>query len=354
MATIFGALGMADRDTFEDAVMQRSAWNLINEYAAATQADLDKALAMFVQPGEETIHSERYHLPAGGMMQRSANRTRPGAVKPTNSWDVSYPIEDFRDQVASDFVANAYMTAAQLESQVTAIAERYKNTKRYMVLRALLNATNETFADEKYGSLTIRRLANADGAVYMPLIGSSTELTGHSHYLGTNYTSANISDTNNPFVTVRDHLEEHFGDSTMVAFINNAQRAKVEALTAFADRVPGATRAADNERVLEEQGLPSVPGRIIGAINDVIVSEWRWIPADYMLAGSLDQAQPLKKRVDEPESLRGFKLIATQQEFPLNESFWIAREGYGAANRLNGVALQFVASTSYTTPAAYA
>src|SRR4051812_32772620 len=128
MATIFGVLGMADRDTFEDTTAQRAAWETINNYAAQTAADLDAATALFVQ-GETDIHAERYFLPAGGMMQAAANRTRPGAVKPITSYDVAYPIDDWRDQIAADFVATAYMTAAQLDAQVLGIAERYKNTK---------------------------------------------------------------------------------------------------------------------------------------------------------------------------------------------------------------------------------
>lgn len=356
MATIFGVLGMADRDTFEDTTAQRAAWETINEYAARTQADLDAATAVFVQT-ETDVHAERYFMPAGGMMQASANRTRPGAVKPVTTYDVAYPIDDWRDQIASDFVATAYMSAAQLDAQVKGIAERYKNTKRFAILKALLNSTNDTFVDQKYGSLTIRRLANAtsgsDTTVYPPLIGTSSEAT-EDHYIETGYSAASISDTNNPFVTGRDEIEEHFGDGMIVAFINNAQRAKSEALTNFAERVPGATKPADNNAVLLDQGLPSVPGRIIGAINDVIVSEWRWIPANYILFVDLSQPAPLKKRVDEPASLRGFKLVAEQQEFPLQESFWMAREGYGVANRLNGVVLELGTGGTYTIPTAYA
>lgn len=356
MATIFGVLGMADRDTFEDTTAQRAAYDLINDYAARTQADLDAAFSLFVQT-ETDVHAERYFLPGGGMMQASANRTRPGAVKPVTSFDVAYPIDDFRDQIASDFVANAYISAAQLDAQVKGIAERYKNTKRYLILKSILNSTNDTFVDQKYGSLTIRRLANAtsgsDTTVYPPVIGSSTEAT-EDHYLETGYAASAISDTNNPFVTARDELEEHFGQGTIVSFINNAQRAKVEALTAFAEKIPMATRPADNNAVLVDAGLPSVPGRIIGAINDVIVSEWRWIPANYIVSIMIDQPAPLKKRVDEPASLRGFKLVAQQQEFPLNESFWMAREGYGVANRLNGVVLELGTGGTYTIPTAYA
>lgn len=354
MATIFGVLGMADRDTFEDTARQRAAYEVINDYAARTEQELNEALRVFVQ-GDTTDRAEKYFLPGGGMMQSAANRTRPGAVKPVNSWEVGYPLDDWRDQLAVDFVASAYMTAAQLDAQIKGVAERYKNTKRFAILRALLNATNET-ATDNYGSVTVRRLANAtsgsDTTVYPPVIGSTTEAT-EDHYLESGYAAGSISDSNNPFKTIRNELEEHFGGGQVVVFINNAQRDASEALTAFTDKTPTFTVAGQDTAVLGTD-LPMVPGTPIGAINDVLVVEWRWIPSGYMVGVSLDAPAPLKRRVDEPASLRGFKLVARQQEFPLEESFWVAREGYGVANRLNGVVLELGTGGTYTTPSAYA
>lgn len=352
MATIFGALGMSDTDIFSDTAGQRAGWEVINSYLAKTEAEVNRTAEIFVE-GETTDHTERAFLPAGGFMQASQPTSRPGAVKGVGSWDVAYPIDDARDQLAINDVAMAYMTAAQLDANVRGITQRYVNWKRRLILRALLNETNEVYADDLRGDLTIRRLVNADGTVFPPLVGASAELTGHSHYVGSNYLATAISDVNNPYATIRDHLEEHYGDAELVVFIHPDERAETEALTAFTDRTPAwVEQGSDTARLAG--GLPAVPGRIIGAISDVLVSEWRWIPSGYMLGVALDQPGPLMRRVDIPAQLRGFRLVAEQQEFPLEESFYRAREGYGARNRLNGVALQLVASTDYTTPAAYA
>lgn len=349
MATIFGVLGIQDTDTFMDTVGQTSIWSFVNDYLTLVEADAQKAYDIFVE-GDTTDHKERYYLPAGGMMQRADNLTRPGAVKPINSWDAGYPIDDGRDQLAYTDVALAYMTAAQLDTHIKSVRQRYINTKRYGVLRALLNKTDEAIVDDRWGAITVYRLANADGATFPPLLGASAETTGHSHYVGSNYAASAISDTNNPYVTIRDHLEEHFGDTVMVAFINNADRAKTEALTAFHPRLTqGATMSA-NATYLDEQGLPTVPGRIIGAVNDVLVSEWRWIPSGYILGISLGVPPPLKRRIDLAPSLQGFQLVAKYTDFPLQESFFRAREGFGVGNRLGAVAVQLVASTTYSTP----
>lgn len=353
MTTIFGALNVRDIDVFSDTAGQRAAWDAINTYFAATEEDSNRAYAVFVQ-GETTDYSERAFLPASGFMQRSRNTTRPGATKLAGSWDVAYPIDDMRDQIAIDDVALAYMTAAQMDANIQGVAQRYVNTKRYLILRALLNKSNETFSDDVRGDLVIRRLANADSGVeYPPVIGASGMTASHNHYIGTNYASSSISDTNNPYATIRDHIEEHYGDSQIVVFINPAERDKTEALTGFTDKTPSWVTPGSNTAVLVGN-LPVVPGKIIGAISDVLVVEWRWIPSGYMVGVAVNQPGPLMRRLDLAESLRGFRLAAKQNEFPLEESFYRAREGYGARNRLNGVALQLVASTTYTTPSIYA
>jgi hypothetical protein len=351
MTTIYGAIGIQDRNATVDSVGQRVVFDTINQFAARQEAELDSAARLFVQ--EETdLYSEQYYLPGSGMLQAAANLSRPGAVKSIGTWSTGYPIEDGRDQVAVDDIAAAYMNGPQLEAHVRGVFNRYTNWRRFLMLRSLLNKDNESVTDPIHGAITVKRLANGDADEFPPIIGSATQGT-ENHYLGTNYAAADISDTNNPLKTLSTELSEHFGDGMKVAFINAANQDKISALTAFYDRVPQYVQLGANGDTATAAGL-AVPGTFIGAANDVAVFVWNWIPSGYILGVDATQPAPLKKRVDSVASLRGFGLVATQQEYPLTGSFWRAREGYGVANRLNGVALQLVASTSYTTPTAYA
>lgn len=352
MSTIFGVLGIKDRDTTLDTVNQRLVFNLINEYAAATEAEVNQAFSVFVQ--ETTpVFKETYRLPGGGMLQRMSNRGRPGATKLTGKWDVAYPIEDFRTQMAWDDVTFAYMRAGEAEAHLRGVMQQYINTKRYLLLRSLLNKTAETFHDEIYGDLTIQRLANGDSVVYPPVVGSDAEATDN-HYLGSNYAASAISDTNNPFRDIIvPEIQEHYGQGRIVAWINSAQEAVVSALASFDAKPPQYVTVGANTDIASADGTVSGPGKFIGAANNVAIFVWDWVPSGYIISLDLDQPKPVKQRVDVPESLRGFKLIATQNDFPLQESYWRAREGYGVGNRLNGVAVQLVASTTYSTPSAY-
>lgn len=355
MTTIYGILGIEDRDTTVDEVGQATIYEATQELLNRHNGDVDAAVAVFVQE-TTTDYQENYWLPGGGMMQDSTRLTRPGAVKPIDSYTVAFDLRDLRDQLAWDDVALAYLTLAKYNTVIQNIAIRHLNTVRHQVLRHLLNKTNATFVDEIRGSLTIRRLANTDSTTYPPVIGSDAG-ADDNHYLASGYTAANISDTNNPFVTMRNEIEEHWGMSDIVTFINNAQTAKVQALTDFVPISDRYIQEGNSTPTISNSGPTGIPGTIIGRVNDVWVSEWRWMPANYMFAVDLMQPAPLKKRIDEPTSIKGrgrLELVAEQMEFPLTESFWRCREGYGVANRLNGVAMELTIDATYDNPTTYA
>lgn len=355
MTTIYGILGIADRDTTVDEVGQRTVYEAVQQIVDRHNEDVNAATSAFVQE-TTTDYQENYFLPGGGMMQDSTILTRPGAVKPIDSYTVAYDLRDARDQVAWSDIALAYMTLAKFNTVIQNITIRHANWVRFHILRHLLNKTNATFVDEVRGSLTVRRLANTDTTLYTPVIGSDSAAEDN-HYLASGYTAANISDTNNPFATIEAELDEHFGTTDIVAWINNAQRAKVEALTDFVPVGNRYVQEGSATPTLVGSGPSNIPGMIIGRVGNVWVAEWRWMPADYIFAEDLMQPAPLKKRIDEPTSIKGrgrLELVAEQDEFPLKESFWRAREGYGVANRLNGVAMELTADATYDDPAVYA
>jgi hypothetical protein len=207
MSTLYGMLGMSDVDTTVLTLGQGVVWDSIQQLINMHQADLNKATSLFVSK-ETTEFKDTYRLPLGGRMQESNVKTRPDFVKLSGSYDVSFDLRDYRDAMGWDDVTYAYMTAAQLQAELTSVMERDINTVRYQVLNHLLNSANDTFIDPRRGSLTIRRLANADGTIYPPQIGATTELTGHTHYASSGYASSAISDTNNPFATIRADLHQ--------------------------------------------------------------------------------------------------------------------------------------------------
>lgn len=366
MPTIYGALGLADSDrVFNSTVGQSVVYQYTAEYVAKYRMAQEAATRVFVQ-GTTENHALRFRLPGSGYMQRRGTDAQPGAVKHSGAWDVGFPLEDFGDAISANDVVLAYMTAAELQMHIDTIINRDANTRRFELIKALVNNTARTFVDETLPlstpSVTVQPLANGDSVTYPPVLGSQAAATDN-HYLESGYAASAISDTNNPFVTVADELQEHFGTpmggSNIVAFINNAQTAKARALAEFVPvDVMGISYGTNADRIT------AVPSQLMGASWQVIgkdtasgvwIAEWRYLPANYLVAVDLDAPAPLMERVD-PASTglgRGLQLVATDEEFPFKTSFWRDRFGYGVANRLNGVVLEFGTGGTYTIPSGY-
>lgn len=356
MAGLFGLLGTADTDReYVNTVGQRVVYDAIQAYLTRVNADAEAAMVAFIE-GMTEDHTERYKLPGGGRLQRRGGLTRSGAVKAGGQWDVAYPLEDFGAQVVGSDVDMAYMLIGDLERHLTTVTLQYVNTVRFEMLKALFNNTARTFTDERKGNLTIQPLANNDSVVYPPVLGSETEATDN-HYLESGYAASAISDTNNPYVTIKNKLEEHWGaptgGSNVAVFIHSDQLPVTEALTDYVPVVDAFVRAGDNTAV--PINLPNVPGSIRGRTNGVWVVEWRWIPTGWKLGMHLEQPAPLKMRVDPANTglPRGLALVARDEIYPMESAEWRVRFGLGVGNRLNGVAFELGTGGSYTIPAIY-
>lgn len=357
MSGIFGHLNVSDSDrVFNATVGQSVIYDAAMDYIDRVNADLEAAMSIFVERETED-YKLRYKLPGGGYLERRGADGRYGTGKAYGEWDVAFPLEDFGRQISGNDVDMAYMTIAELELHLQSIAQRNVNTVRWEILHRLFDNVQSSFTDPLHGSLSIEPLANGDTVTYPPVLGSTSEATD-DHYLESNYAATAISDSNNPYITIRDELEEHFGaptgGSNIVVFIHTDEVPETEDLTDF---------DAVNDRFIQPGddtdlpiGLPtSMPGRIVGRTNGVWVVEWRWVGSGYMLGVHADAPKPLMKRRDPADTglPTGLNLVAEEEEFPFESGFWRHRFGVGAGNRLNGVAMELSDGGSYTIPTAY-
>ncbi len=357
MTGIFGLLGLADTDdSYINVIGQRAVFEAVTQYWNQINADNQQSMGVFVE-GMTEDHIERYYLPGGGRLQRLGENTQAAAVKASGYWDVAYPLEEFGAQIAGSRVGLAYTTLQQLNRHLQTVDIQNVNTLRFEMLKAIFNNTARTFVDPLKGSLTVRPLALAsDSVLYPPVLGSETEATD-THHLESGYAASAISDTNNPLVTIYDEIIEHFGTMTggeeVVVFINNAQTAKIKALTDFDEVIDNNIRAGASISV--PQNLPNVPGKIIGRGSGVWVVEWRWMPANYMFGMHLEAPAPLKMRVDTAVSglPRGLNLVSTSDTHPFQTAHYSHRFGIGVGNRLNGCVLELGTGGSYSIPSGY-
>ena len=356
--TIWGILGIPDHNTQVAQVGEPIIYDAVNQLAAAHSEELARATALFIQT-VTTKHTEYYQLPGGGMMQEADRLSRPGAIKFPGQYPVSYDLRDARDQLAWDDVSIAYLTLEEVQTAVRTVFIRHLNWVRFHMLKHLFNNTNDVFTDETAGAdLTIRRLANADGTQFPPLYGQSAMVPGtHDHYLVSGYASTAISATNNPMKALRTTIEEHFGPGNIMTFINATETPAIEALADFVPIEDPNLSLPITQDAIAGAVPSSVPGRVIGRLDRQWISEWLAVPANYILSVDMDQTPPMKKRIDEPTGISGrgaLALVARQQEFPLQESFWRDRHGFGVGNRLNGAVMFLDGGAAYNPPTTYA
>jgi hypothetical protein len=332
----------------------RLIYDAINTYFARVNEDVLSASAIFIEEVTEAA-KERYLLPGSGRISQRGRGLQGNAVRATGSWDTAYPLRDYAEMVVGDRVDWAYMTPADLDRHVTTIRNRYMNEIRHQILHALFDNVQESFSDPRLGTLTIEPLANNDAVVYPPVLGTNAEATDN-HYAISGYTSANISDTNNPYRTQVAELQEHFGRETggrnVITYINETERTVTEDLTDFTPIPDNFIMVGDNVDV--PQRLPSSPGEIIGRTNGTWVAVWDWIPTTYLLSVHLEEPAPLKMRVDPAATglPRGLQLVASDDGDPLMSSEFGARFGIAVGNRLNGAVME-LDTVSFTVPAAY-
>jgi len=364
MAGIFGNITVNDSErVFAATVGQQVLWTAAQEYITRVNAELAIIESLFIERTTEDFKI-RYKLPGGGYLQRRNSDGTFANVKAYGKWDVALPLEDFGAAIGGNDVDMAYLTVGELDRHIDTTTIQNVNTRRFEILKALLNNAEDTFVDERQGSLLVEPLANGDSVTYPPVVGASAD-AAEDHYVGSNYATASMSDANNPYAVAAAELEEHFGAATggsqIASFINVAEVPKTRALAEFvpvSDIAVNRGSAADTIAAIPPE-LTRI-GRVLGRLDTsgVWVVEWNWMPATYILTLHLEAPKPIMERVDPADTglPRGLTLVAQtqfQDTFPFQESTWRHRFGFGVGNRLNGHVTQLVTSTSYTTPTAY-
>lgn len=272
---------------------------------------------------------------------------RPLETHVGGKYDIALPIKRIGWALGWNRETAANMTVADLDREVS--AKTAGNARRHSreMRKALMLKGNYTFADELHGNLTIRRLANTDGTEY------GTPGAEDNHYLTSGYAATAISPTNNPFSTLAAEIREHFtSDSRIAAFVNSAQVPAIQSgLTTFVDTGVEGIVPANNTAVANAPGL-SVPGYFLGidAASGVYVYVWEGVPANYILAGAVDEIAPLRRRIPVPASLQGFQLLEEEAHLPFYKRTWMELFGYGVANRLSWASMFLDAGSTYTDP----
>jgi hypothetical protein len=312
---------------------------------------VDDMLADLAAPS--TDRERIYGASVEGEMLESDEYDRGVAVKAGAGSNVGFPLKKFVKDVGwtRDYMLQS--TPAQIANTVLAIQGMHTRAIRRELQRAIFGATNYTFTDRFVApniNLSVKRLVNADSAsIPNGPNGETFTASTHTHYDfldGASPTAASLTALINDVV-------EHGHGGRVILNINRAAEAAVRLLTGFypfyeAGIDPGITTARANG-TLETERLDN---RAIGRFDGAEVWTRSWVPAGYVFvydAGT--ELKPLVYRQHPVAGIRGLRVVAQLDDYPLYAQVMDSYFGFGVWNRTNGAVLYYAGSASaYVEP----
>jgi len=173
-----------------------------------------------------------------------------------------------------------------------------------------------------------------------PRFQNNTFAAGHTHYYGTNNATLALA-----HITAAKQTIRHHGNmGSLAGFINSVQQQALEDLASFTQSSIIRSPISDSVAV---SGFSEV-FQLLGVTWHVT----EMIPSGYMAIVETSGDETRRPMVMyEPANMRGLNLMpGPMNDYPLVESFFERWFGVKVANRGAGVAIQIVASTTYTNP----
>lgn len=305
-------------------------------------------LSLFAE--RTTAYSEKFNSPTVARLQGLDENGRARPIRFAGQYGVAYPIQDGGAAWGMTYKAREKMTVQEANDATATLISADVRWMRDHILAALFTNVPWTFRADDTDDLTIQGLANNDSVKYMVQQGADQGTTDN-HYLAQ---AAGIADATNPFPTIYSELTEHpENGGEVVAFIPTNLKSTTEALAEFHPIADPNLRPGANSDVLVGQlGVP-LPGRLLGYTDSKVwVVEWKSLPDSYIIGMTTEGSRPLKMREEPEPSLQGFRLVAQRDDHPFYESQWLRTAGFGAFNRVGGLAYR-VGDASYAIPTNY-
>jgi hypothetical protein len=325
----------------------------LRAFAADYGAALQELLGNLAQ--YDTIVQANFGTTFGGELQPYVETGETEATRVGAEWTVGFPIRRLRDRQLYTEEYLARVTLEKLQQDVINAAARDYQTMLKMLLRALMLKTNYTFTDGQFpglglGAISVKRLANNDGGTGSIFVdGIEVPIGTLQSYIGSN----NATLTSAAFITAYGKLRTMGKTGDVVFLINSNDEGTVRGFTEFyASNNP---LIVDPNKKYAQVQSPRAIGRLEGANLSGEVVVHPYMPQGYFFAYDRSDTPPLKIRETTEPQFRGFRLVQDQTraaygEAALRNKRWERIAGAAVYNRVNGVAVQVVASTTYTDP----
>lgn len=310
--------------------------------------------SMVTELAESTTDRERiYGASSSGDMLEADEYDRSVTVKGAAGSNVGFPLKKFVIGIGWTYDYMLQATPAQIANTVLDVQQRHTRAISRELRKALFLSANYTSRDRFVApqiDLAVKRLVNADSAaIPNGPNGETFTAASHTHYDfldGASPTAASLT------ALLEDVIEHGHGASLRI-YINRAAETAVRALTGFTAYVdPDFILATNANQLGTRLDMSRLDNRAIGKFGAAEVWVKSWVPAGYVFAFDAGSSmKPLVYRQHPAAAIRGLRIAATLNDYPLYADVMDSYFGFGVWNRTNGAVLYYAGSASaYVDP----
>lgn len=317
----------------------------ITETVAFHNEEMDKVMSVFVK--KTTEHALRYRTPTDARLQPLDEHGRARKIRVGAQYDVGFPLQAAGLAEGATDTTRKLETVQDVSDITTTMTMADKNWMLDHVLAAMFAVADWTYADERFGDLVVKPLANGDTVTYLGRNGSSATA---DHNTGQ---AATIADATNPFPGIYTRLTRPMGSQgRVISFVASNLVASIQALGSFYEPPDPNIRAAANSEELVGTLPAGTPGEPIGYTNRVWIVDWARLPDNYIVSIIEGGERPVAMREYEVASLRGFRRAGERNDYPYFETQFKRDAGFGIWNRV-GADVMEIGDASYDVPTDY-
>lgn len=309
---------------------------------------IEEQLSFFAMPITEKADRQGiYGTSTSDEMVEIDELGRTTATKVLPGQTVGFPLRKYGRAVGftRDYFANA--TVRDFVQHFVTLQKGYHTALQRQIREAIYTPTNSTWIDRFVDnvSLNVKAFLNADGAdIPNGPNGETFDGSTLTHYLANN-------GWNNAFlIAAVDKLTDHGHTNYPVIIIHKSDQTTVEGLANFTKYADDRLIYVATDRTGRTLDRMNTGNRPIGIFHDAEVWVKPWGINDHpFIFDAASPEKPLKFRQHHVASLRGFRLAAQFDDYPLRCDIVEAYFGMAPWTRSNGVVVDFGAA-SYTKP----
>lgn len=327
----------------EDTIAQ-----VLQRDLAILNQNVTEQLSMITEPAT-TLESRLglYGTSIDGEFHELDEVGRPPTQRTTAGQTVGFPLRKYGGATGWTRDMLAQMSVRDLAVQFTQRQKGYLAALRRALQLSIYTPTNYSFTDRLITnsiSLPVKAFLNADStSIPNGPNGETFDGSTLTHYV------ANNGWDNATLLAAVDKLVVHGHTANPIIVIARGNKTNIEALAGFTAFSDDRITYMGTDHTTQRLDRSNPGNRPIGLFGDAVVWVKPWGVSGYCFITDTGARKPIRFRQHHIATMRGLRLAAEFDNYPLRAQIMDAYFGFGVQERSNGVVVYF-GGGSYSAP----